>query len=93
MGDFASLGIDKEKFLTIDHHLSHAYSSFYTSPFDDALVVVIDGQGNLNMTESYYIASDLLMERIGGNNPARPKYQGVGRTYEAFTNYCGWSAQ
>lgn len=93
MGDFEALGINKEKFLTVDHHLSHAYSSFYLSPFDNALVVVIDGQGNLNMTESYYIASDLSMERIGGNNPARSKYQGVGRTYEAFTNYCGWSAQ
>ena len=45
------------------------------------------------MTESYYIASNLSMECIGGNNPARSKYQGVGRTYEAFTNYCGWSAQ
>ena len=26
MGDFEALGIDKEKFLTVDHHLSHAYS-------------------------------------------------------------------
>ena len=30
----------------ISHHLAHAYSAYYASAFDDALVVVIDGVGS-----------------------------------------------
>lgn len=31
---------------TISHHLAHAYSAFYLSPFDEAAVLVIDGCGS-----------------------------------------------
>jgi len=93
MGDFKVLGLDNQKFISIDHHLSHAYSTYFMSPFNEAMIIVIDGQGNLNMTESYYIASDRNITRVGGNNSERSKYKGIGRTYETFTNYCGWSAQ
>ncbi|MFJ6194850.1 carbamoyltransferase [Micromonospora sp. NPDC092111] len=30
----------------IGHHLSHAASTFYTSPFEDAAVLVLDGRGS-----------------------------------------------
>lgn len=36
---------------TINHHLSHAALAFYASPFDQALVVVIDGGGNVLHTD------------------------------------------
>jgi carbamoyltransferase len=32
--------------VTITHHLAHAYSAFYASPFEDAATLVIDGCGN-----------------------------------------------
>jgi carbamoyltransferase len=32
--------------VTISHHLAHAYAGFYSSPFDDAAVLVIDGSGS-----------------------------------------------
>jgi carbamoyltransferase len=32
--------------VTISHHLAHAYSAFYCSPFERAAVLVIDGCGN-----------------------------------------------
>ena len=35
---------DRVKF--VDHHHSHAYSAFYTSPFESALVVTLDGRGD-----------------------------------------------
>lgn len=94
-GDFEKILGDKSnsKFISVDHHLSHAYSTYFMSPFNEAIVVVIDGQGNLNSTESYYIASKEKIEYIGGNDLKRSKYKGIGRTYETFTNYCGWSAQ
>lgn len=92
-GQFESLDISKDKFLTVDHHLSHASSCYYLSKFDESLIVVIDGLGNLNDTESYYIGKGNTITKVGGNDPERSKYKGIGRTYETFTNYCGWSAQ
>lgn len=93
LGEFEALGISKEKFITVDHHLSHAYSTFCTSPFEEALVVVIDGLGNTPDTESYYIARDGVITKIGGNDKDRSIYKGIGRAYESFTNFIGWSAQ
>ena len=34
-----------EKLLFAEHHLSHAASAFYPSPFDEALVLTLDGVG------------------------------------------------
>lgn len=93
MGEFEVLGISKEKFITVDHHLSHAYTAFCTSPFEESLVVVVDGLGNTPDTESYYLARGNNITRIGGNNKDRSIYKGIGRAYESFTNFIGWSAQ
>ena len=40
-------GYDKKKtkFLFPEHHLSHAASAFYSSPFDEAAILTIDGVG------------------------------------------------
>ena len=44
----------------ISHHLSHAYSTYFTSPFNKSLIVVADGAGdivnNKVEAESVYIA-------------------------------------
>jgi carbamoyltransferase len=36
---------DKVKLLFPEHHLSHAASAFYSSPFEDAAILTIDGVG------------------------------------------------
>ena len=43
------------KILYVDHHLAHAYSSFYPSEYDRAIVAVLDGQGEY-MGTSIYLA-------------------------------------
>lgn len=35
-----------DKVLTISHHLAHAYSAFAASPFDEGVVMVVDGVGS-----------------------------------------------
>jgi carbamoyltransferase len=35
-----------ERSIMISHHLAHAYSGYYASGFEDALVMVVDGGGN-----------------------------------------------
>ncbi len=93
MGELKALGIEPNKFLNVDHHLSHAYSVYFLSPFNDSLVVILDGEGNNNTTESYYIAEGQKLTKIGGNNRRRATARGIGRTYEAFTNFIGWTDQ
>lgn len=38
-------GFDVEKLLFTEHHLSHAASAFYPSPFEEAAVLTMDGVG------------------------------------------------
>jgi len=44
------LQIDAEKVLFCDHHMSHAASAFYSSPFDEAAVLTVDGVGEWTTT-------------------------------------------
>jgi len=39
------LGIPAEKILFSEHHLSHAASSFFCSPFEEAAILTVDGVG------------------------------------------------
>jgi carbamoyltransferase len=92
-GAFAPLGLPSNRCISVDHHLSHALGAYCLSPFNDALVVIVDGQGNNNDTESYYVCRQDGLEKIGGNSPHRNPAKGIGRTYEAFTNFLGWTDQ
>lgn len=42
-----------DKIVYVDHHLAHACSAFYPSNFTDAIVLVIDGQGELIATSIF----------------------------------------
>jgi carbamoyltransferase len=39
------LAIASEKILFVDHHMSHAASAFFCSPFEEAAVLTVDGVG------------------------------------------------
>ncbi|MGW9026819.1 carbamoyltransferase family protein [Streptomyces sp. NPDC055722] len=89
----AHLGIDRERIVPVDHHLSHAYTAYCLSPYEEATVLVVDGGGNNNDTETYFAATPDGIERCGGNPPTRPRAGGIGATYEAITNWLGWHEQ
>lgn len=42
----SGFSVPGEKIVVCDHHLSHAYSAYYPSGFDRAIVMVLDGDGN-----------------------------------------------
>jgi carbamoyltransferase len=44
-----------DKVMTVSHHLAHAYSAFAACPFDEGVVMVVDGVGSYcaDVTESY----------------------------------------
>ncbi|MGW1507295.1 carbamoyltransferase family protein [Streptomyces mirabilis] len=89
----AHLGVDTARIVSVDHHLSHAYTAYCLSPYETATVLVVDGGGNNNDTETYYAATAEGIARLGGNPPGRPRAGGIGATYEAFTNHLGWHEQ
>jgi carbamoyltransferase len=71
--------------LFTEHHLSHAASAFYPSPFDDAAILTIDGVGEWATTT---IGS-------GRGNQIRLLQElrfphSLGLLYSAFTDYCGF---
>ncbi len=45
-----TLNIDTDRILFCDHHMSHAASAFYASPFEEAAVLTIDGVGEWTTT-------------------------------------------
>jgi carbamoyltransferase len=68
-----------------EHHLSHAASAFYPSPFKEALIITLDAVGEYTTTS---IA-------IGKNNHLELKKKidfphSLGMLYSAFTYYCGF---
>ena len=68
-----------------EHHLSHAASAFYPSPFEEAVILCMDGVGEWATTSTW----------IGKGNNIKPLYQisfphSLGLLYSAFTYYCGF---
>jgi carbamoyltransferase len=67
------------------HHHSHAAAGYYTSPFDDALVVVLDAIGEFT-TSSIWVGEGEKLEQV-----KRWKYPfSFGLFYSAFTQLVGF---
>ncbi len=56
---FPGTGLE-EKLVPVSHHLAHAASSFYLSGFDDALVIVSDGMGEVHSMTAFAGSGDDL---------------------------------
>ena len=68
-----------------DHHLSHAASAFYPSPFPEASVLTIDGVGEWTTTAIYRGDGNELTAVYEIQYP-----QSLGLLYSAFTQYLGF---
>ncbi len=75
----------KNKLRFSEHHLSHAGSAFFVSPFDNAIVITLDGVGEWT-TSSIFIGKNNKLEKI---NEIRYPHS-LGLIYSAFTYYCGF---
>jgi carbamoyltransferase len=79
------LGIPPKKILFSEHHLSHAASTFFCSPFDEAAILTVDGVGEWT-TASLGIGSGTditLLKEIRFPHS-------VGLLYSAFTAFLGF---
>lgn len=80
-------GYDKKKvkFLFPEHHLSHAASAFYSSPFQEAAILTLDGVGEwatASISKGSGNKIEILKELRFPHSP--------GLLYSAFTYYLGF---
>ena len=86
------VGIKPDKILFCDHHMAHAASAFFTSPFDDAAVLTVDGVGEWTTTtmgEATSSFEDGTQNNI--NLFSEQRYpNSLGLLYSAFTAFLGF---
>ena len=73
------------RLLFSEHHFSHAASAFYPSPFDEALVVTMDGVGEWTTTSVAIGKGNALQVLREIHFP-----HSLGLLYSAFTYYTGF---
>ena len=71
----------------INHHYAHATSAFFHSGIDEALVLTVDGSGEM-ATTSWWKGSGASLERI---HEIRTPHS-LGWLYSAFTEFLGFEA-
>lgn len=76
---------DPEKLLFTEHHHSHAASAFYPSPFDEAVVLTMDGVGEWCTTTAALGKGDQLNFVKEIHFP-----HSLGLLYSAFTYHAGF---
>ncbi len=83
--ELAKIGRTRARLMFPEHHLSHAASAFFPSPYDEAAILTIDGVGE-------WATASIGIGR--GNNITVLRELGfphsVGLLYSAFTHYCGF---
>ena len=76
---------DSQKILFGEHHLSHAASAYYPSPYDSAVVLTVDGVGEW-ATTTVSIGSGNKLDVVKEINFPHS----LGLLYSAFTYYTGF---
>lgn len=87
------VGVKYDKVLFCDHHMSHAASAFFASPFDEAAVLTIDGVGEWTTTTLGTAKS--VWKGESGINSINLFHEerfphSLGLLYSAFTAYLGF---
>jgi len=84
-GGLAEVGLG-DKLKRVEHHLSHAANAYYTSGFDSALIVTLDGYGS-GLAGSINIGRDGKIERVHGLEFPHS----LGTFYETVTSALGFT--
>jgi carbamoyltransferase len=76
----------KAKLLFPEHHLSHAASAYYPTPFTDAAILVLDGVGEWATVSISHGKGNTITVLKELDFP-----HSLGLLYSAFTYYCGFA--
>ena len=82
---FSSPNAYLPELLFSEHHLSHAAAAFYPSPFEESVILCMDGVGEWATTSAW----------IGKGNRIKLLWEisfphSIGLLYSSFTYYCGF---
>jgi carbamoyltransferase len=86
------IDVPPEKIIFADHHVSHAASTFFASPFEEAAILTIDGVGEWTTAS---IGSGKASWKDGGLNEIKLTHElkfphSLGLLYSAFTAFLGF---
>lgn len=86
------LGVNPSKILFVDHHMAHAASTLYSSPFTDAAILTLDGVGEWTTTARGHGSADW---GTGSGNSINLDAElrfphSIGLLYSAFTAFLGF---
>jgi carbamoyltransferase len=82
------LGAGRFKLQYVDHHLGHAASAFYPSPFERAAVLTVDGAGEADTT-TFGVAEDARIRKLSSIKLPHS----LGQFYAAITAFLGFRVQ
>ena len=84
-----SAGQFRGKIVWVEHHLAHAASSYYLSPFSgqDADVVIVDGHGDTSSTSVYSVKGNQFLLQW-----CVPIVDSLGILYTNFTHFLGFES-
>lgn len=82
-----TLNVDRNRVLFVEHHMAHAASAFFCSPFEDAAVLTVDGVGEWATATMGKAASSPCSIRLT-HEMRFP--DSLGLLYSAFTAFLGF---
>jgi carbamoyltransferase len=74
-----------DKWVFVNHHVAHAASAFFPSPFERAAVITLDGRGE-KATTGYYMGDTNTLTQIASVDMPHS----LGMLYEKITTYLGF---
>lgn len=80
-------GIEQKKINLTNHHLCHAYHAYFSSNFDSAIILILDGSGDNGYSISIYEANKQQINLINKGQ----KGASLGSFYSSLTQFCGLS--
>ena len=86
------LGVPPDKILFVDHHVAHAASAFFCSPFKEAAILTVDGVGEWTTAATGSATADWNGQ---GTNALRLSHEirfphSLGLLYSTFTAFLGF---
>ena len=86
--EIIKLGFTKDKIVYLDHHTSHAWSAFATSPFKESFIFTFDGRGDFKSSACFYFSKNKGMQEID----YQLTVDSIGYLYSQITEYLGFRA-
>lgn len=82
----------------VKHHLTHAANAVFTSPFDECVVMVVDGQGENSACDFYHFKDNnfhsIYSPSTGPQDSCEDSFaKSPGFTYAVVTRFCGFDHQ